>query len=439
MPAGGRQTSERNSWKDDADVVTTGKIFSDGVIDLVSSRDACRPRLLFWDGKRARVASRIQHHGVWYVAPQLHPSIGRVIRFPGDVNRSGSTTEFFADVVSLLQEYLALPRELAQQVALWMTSTWLADVVPSPPVLLISGPHMGRAIDLFQLLGCGSRRALSLTGINRTALVGLPMDLRPSLLINQPDLPQRMSRLLCACNHRGVNVPGKSGTVEEWVVSKAIFTGMAPSPGAWDVEALWISLPSAATGLRLDQQALARLAQDLQAKFQAFRLDWLSKAHEAGFSGSNLSFPESGLAQNLFTCVRHEPELIDLVNPLLCGLVEDAKVRQGLDPSLVVFEVLWEPAHQLPKLSVQKITEYLNLKLRIRGGRYEYSEEEVGWILKGHGFNRRRNGSGMVLRFSGDNTRLLHRLVRRFGLDLPELPGCADCAGPNTMVAQESV
>ena len=439
MPAHGRQTSERNSRKNDADVVTAGKIFSDGVIDLVSSRDACRPRLLFWDGKRARVASRIQRDGVWYVAPQLHPSIGRAIRFPGDINRSGSAVEFFADVVSLLEEYLALPRELAQQVTLWVASTWLADVVPSPPVLLISGPQMGRAIDLFQLLGCGSRRALSLTGINRAALVGLPMDLHPCLLINQPDLSQGMSRLLCACNHRGVNVPGKRGTIQEWVVSKAIFTGMAPSPRAWDGEALWISLPSAATGLPLDQQALARLAQNLQAKFLAFRLDWLYKTREGGISDGGLSFAESELAQTLFACVRHEPGLIEIVSPLLCGLVEDVKVRRDLDPNLVVLEVLWEPAHQLPELSVQKITEYLNLKVRIRGGSYEYSAEEVGWILKGHGFDRPRNGSGKVLRFSGDSTRLLHRLVRRFGLDLPELPGCADCAGPNTIVAQESV
>ncbi len=298
---------------------------------------------------------------------------------------------------------------------------------------------MGRAIDLFQLLACGSRRALSLTGINRAALVGLPMDLHPCLLINQPDLPQGMSRLLGACNHRGVNVPGKSGTIQEWVVSKAIFTGMAPSPRAWDGEALWISLPSAATGLPLDQQALARLAQDLQAKFLAFRLDWLYKTREGGISDRGLSFAESELAQSLFACVRHEPGLIEIVTPLLSGLVEDVKVRRDLDPNLVVLEVLWEPAHQLPELSVRKITEYLNLKVRIRGGSYEYSAEEVGWILKGHGFDRPRNGSGKVLRFSGDSTRLLHRLVRRFGLDLPELPGCADCAGPNTIVAQESV
>jgi hypothetical protein len=361
------------------------------------------------------------------------------MRLPDHLDQGESVVPLFAEVSALFQEYLALPRELAQQVTLWMTSTWLADVVPSPPVLLISGPHMGRAIDLFQLVGCGSRRALSLTGINRAALVGLPMDLRPSLLINQPDLPQGMSRLLRACNHRGVNVPGKSGTVQDWVVSKAIFTGMAPSPGAWDGEALWISLPSAETHLPLDQLALARLAQNLQAKFLAFRLDWLYKTREGGISDGGLSFAESELAQSLSACFRHEPELMEAMSPLFRGLVEEATARRSVEAAVVILEVLWQPAHQLPELSVQKITEYLNLKVRIRGGSYEYSAEEVGWMLRDHGFKRHRKGQGMVLRFSGEHTRLLHRLVRGLGLDLPELPGCADCAGPNTIVAQESV
>src|SRR4029077_16401890 len=108
-----------------------------------------------------------------------------------------SALELFTQVVGLCEEYLAFPRDLAQRVTLWMMSTWLADVLPNPPALLISGPRMGPAIDLFQLLTCGSRRALSIAGVSRAALAGLPMELRPSLLINQPHLSAGMSRLLC--------------------------------------------------------------------------------------------------------------------------------------------------------------------------------------------------------------------------------------------------
>jgi hypothetical protein len=130
---------------------------------------------------------------------------------------------------------------------------------------------------------------------------------------------------------------------------------------------------------------------------------------------------------------------METVTPTLCGLVDEAVDRRKLDPESVVLEVIWVPAHQLRELTLKKITEYLNFTLRTRGGCHEYSNEEVGWILKGHGFERHRNANGMILRFSGNNTRLLHRLVRTFGLDLPELPGCTDCTGQDTIVAHESV
>jgi len=296
---------------------------------------------------------------------------------------------------------------------------------------------MRRAVDLFKLLALGSRRALALTGINRAALVGLPTDLNLTLLISQRDLSWSLSQLLTAANYRGMHVPGKSGAVQDWAGSKAIFLGSTANPNDWSGEALWISLPVSETELPLvDEQERARIARNLQAKFLRFRLDWLWKAREAGVSVGRRPFPESELAQSLSVCAWYDTELMENVTPVLRGLVEEATTRRQLEAEIVVLEVLWEPAHQLPELSVKKITEYLNLRLRIRGGLYEYSTEEVGWILKGHGFDRRRNGSGMILRFSSDNIRLLHRLAQRFGLELPEQPGCANCSVPDTNVVQ---
>ena len=440
MPADRSKTSTRNSPTSDAVVITASRIFPDGVIDLVSSEDPCRPNLVFWDGNRAKIAPRVRHGDLWFQAPELRPSIGRTIRLPDRVGRSGSAPELFDELSALFQKYLGVPPDVAQQLAMWTASTWVSDRLASPPALIIVGPNMRRAVDLFQLLACGSRRALGLTGINRAALVGLPMDLVLTLLISQPDLSRSMSQLLTAANYRGMHVVGRSGTIQDWAGSKAIFLGRAASPNPWSGEGLWISLPVSETELPLlDEQTRARIALDLQAKFLRFRLDWLSKARDADLSVGRRPFPGTELAQSLSACAWYEPQLMETVTPVLRGLVEEATARRKLEAEIVVLEVLWEPAHQLPELSVKKITEYLNLKLRIRGARYEYSAEEVGWILRGHGFERRRNGNGMVLRFSGDNTQLLHWLVRRFGLDLPELPGCADCVGPDTIVAQESV
>ena len=182
---------------------------------------------------------------------------------------------------------------------------------------------------------------------------------------------------------------GRSGAIQDWAGSKAIFLGSAASPNTWNGEGLWISLPADRTGLPLDQQARARIAQDLQAKFPDFAWTGCGRHGTPMCRLAEGLFQESELAQSLSACARHEPELMETVTPLLRGLVEEATTRRKLEAEIVVLEVLWDPAHQLPELSVRKITEYLNLRLRIRGGRYEYSEEEVGWILKGHGFDRR--------------------------------------------------
>ena len=46
------------------------------------------------------------------------------------------------------------------------------------------------------------------------------------------------------------------------------------------------------------------------------------------------------------------------------------------------------------------------------------------------GFERVRGADGKLVRFSGEHEELLHRLVRRAGLDFPIVPGCPLCAAP---------
>jgi hypothetical protein len=99
-----------------------------------------------------------------------------------------------ADVSALSQQVSGFPLDVAQQITMWQASTWVSDQLSSPPALIVVGPNMRRAVDLFQLLACGSRRALALTGINRAALVGLPTDLNLTLLIAQPDLSRNLYR-----------------------------------------------------------------------------------------------------------------------------------------------------------------------------------------------------------------------------------------------------
>ena len=168
------------------------------------------------------------------------------------------------------------------------------------------------------------------------------------VLINQPSLPHKLWQFCCASNHRGVLVPGKGGSVLDCVGSKAVFLGLESGANILFGEALRISLPPAQAALRmLDEPGMHGLAQRFQPRFEAYRLAWLTKEEEAGYRC--LSFAGSELAQNLFACVRHEPDLILKITPLLDSQQEEAMTRRRLDPSFVILEVIWCPAHQGPK------------------------------------------------------------------------------------------
>jgi len=83
---------------------------------------------------------------------------------------------------------------------------------------------------------------------------------------------------------------------------------------------------------------------------------------------------------------------------------------------------------------VTEIAELLSVRLRTRGSQHEYSPVEVGWILSHYGFDRPRNKHGKLGTFSGENTSLLHRLVRTLGLNLEKVQGCSHCTGSEPVV-----
>jgi hypothetical protein len=55
------------------------------------------------------------------------------------------------------------------------------------------------------------------------------------------------------------------------------------------------------------------------------------------------------------------------------------------------------------------------------------------------GIPRRRNGKGMVVRFSLEVRRRVHFFVREFGLNLPRNENCPDCKESQADVVQEDV
>jgi hypothetical protein len=302
-------------------------VFPDGVIDLLASPDICRPNLVFWDGHRTTIRRQIQHGGVTYEAPELEPSVARAIWLPSSVTDVGSSDNLFAELANIFEEYLGIEPEMARGLSGWNATTWLADFLPNPPALAIWAPDMSTAMIFFDLLRCTARRALILTGVDRSVLRTLPMALHPTLVLNQPTLSRDLWELFRASNFRSVSVPGRGGTILSCAGSKAIHFGSSTAPGPPSGEAWRVSLPPLESGLPvLDEQAMGRLRR-FQERFQAYRLDRWKKGQGGGgrTAERNLLSAESEPAQSRCAYAQCDPELLRQVTPLLAAQQEEEK------------------------------------------------------------------------------------------------------------------
>jgi hypothetical protein len=409
---------------------TSSEVFPDGsAIELVGSASSDDLVLLHWDGERASIAPQIQHSGRLYRPIELHASIRRAIRLPSAVADYSPAGALFQEVAGLFICYVGVSPIEASKIAYWNATTWFADCLPNPPALAVSGLDLSHAINLFRLIRCVCRRGLILAEITRSALGSLPMELRPTVMVAQAELPHRIWSLWSASSHRGTFIPGKRGTVLDVVCSKAIFTGMnGTSP--WSDQTIHLSLPPAPADLpQLDDREQVRIAEKFQPRLLNYRLHHLPAVRESRFAGCQMKLATTELARNLMLCVPDETELAQGLGSLLQAQAEDRLQWRSSDPSLAIVEVLWirlqDPQGEI---GIGRLADLTNALLLSRGAGRTYSPEELGWKLRQMGISRHKGRDSMVVRFSRETSLRVHKLAQGFGLNLSPHPNtCMDC------------
>ena len=431
-------TVSNNSEAEGRVIATSSVVFSDGsLIELVASANDGKPALLFFNGKRVRIAPQIHHLGQLYQPLKLDRSLRQAIRLPSAARTYGSTKALFGGIANLFERYIGLSAPEAAMVTAWTATTWFPDCLSSPPTLVVSGPDMSHAMTFFRLLGCVCRRALILAEFSRSSFRSLPMALHPTLLVNQPYLARTMMSLLCASNYRGLFVPGNRGTVLDIACSKAVYWGMEGGADLWDDTALHLALPPARSGLPpLGAREQDDIANLLQPQMLMYRCCTFPRVREPRPAAGRPTFPNSEMARNLAACIQGEPDFAQTVIPLLQRQEQDALARRSCDVNSAVVEVIWAQSHEAKEIAVSHITELTNTLLRCRGEILVYSGQEIGWKLKNLGFYRHRNGGGMVLRFSRETRILVHQLARHYSLTMSAIDGCGDCAPPQVAATQ---
>ncbi len=402
-------------------VTSAGEIFSDGtMIESISSSTAGeRPDLLLWNGKKATAGSSVEHHGLVYQAPELKSSVYRALRLPSGISEYGSARGLLTGITDVFQRYLDLPGEEAGLLSCFAMSTWMADCLPTAPSLAISGPLEELGIASLRLLSCVCRHSLMLAEITRGGLRSLPMQLGPTLLINQPDLKPALQLLFRASSHRGQHLFGNGGEFVDLYGPKAISCRNDADVDNLGDGVIHISAaPSRLQLSRLDEQVLNELAESFQPRLLMYRLKNTGKERTPQVDVSAFTLASQQLARSVALCFPDDSELANEAVKLLLPQDDEIRGRRFRDVSRAIVEILCAIARQGKQREVQvdELAKDVNTLLRSRGETLWYSPEQIGWKLKSLSIGRHSTSSGRQILLDRDTNETLQRLAQLYDL-----------------------
>lgn len=410
---------------------TFGEVFSDGTLLELAADSSGKLGLLYWDGQRAKMQSRFRRGGQTYVPVSVNAGTLHAIRFPDQLKDYGSTGLLFGKVVDVLERYCSLPERDLTLVGHWVLSSWFPDALPVAPTVLISGPSPAYVSRFLRLLKCLCRRGLRLAELNAAGLCALPLELRPTLLVEQTSLTPSMRGLFRASSMPGVYIT-RSGDFLDLHGAKALFSAGNGFDGVMTEGALHIAVVPAESGTaNLTEQSEHEIAAEFQALLLSYRL-----RNRLAVSQSTFDVPEftpglRDLARSLGAAIVDDPELAGRVASLLAPQDADARARRTVLPEVAILTVGLALVHEaeLKQMLVKDLAGLVNAALRAEGEIIEYSPEEVGWRLPRLGIYTRRIAGGRGIRFDREFSRSVHDLARKYEVEMrPGSRTCPDCA-----------
>jgi hypothetical protein len=402
-------------------VYTAGATLPDGsIVELASIGDALG--LLLWKDEQLLLSPEIDHNGCRYLPLILSASVQQRMGFPRSVSDFGTSRQLLQKIGRLFEIYIGLsPAQIPISTA-WVLSTWFPECWWRVPDLVITGWNMDMAVTFFRLLACLTRHALILAGVERETLRSLPMQVCPTLLINQPEISPRVLEFFRNSNYRDIVVPGPGGSVCAIAGSKAIFLGT----NAAENTCFHISLPAAQSCRSpLTDCDCHHIANEFQPQLLMYKLRYFSRVFQNTASTPMLAGSQLAPLQ---ACIQDDEEFAARVAAMVDSREQEARARRARKPEVAMVEVLWAPSHKSKELKIKQITKFVNVLLRTRGETLQYNEIEIGSLLGNFGLPRHRNGSGMVLRFSREICQRLHDLAIEFGLTVEKIQGCGMCS-----------
>ena len=403
---------------------TAGGEVAEGILlELVASETGQKLELLSFDGEKVFRDSAKNVLTNSYRPIAISTSLLRAIYFPTKAAESAKDDELVSAMVGTLRPYAEVQESILYGIAVWCTTTWLADFLAAPIALLVSG-DFSHAMSLFAGLRLCSRRALALAEVDRASLPKLPWQILPTLLVNAATCSPKMLATLQHTNVPGFVMAGPRSSVLNLAAPRAIYVADAPEDAPTE-NAVRVHLPPRRSqGPCIRAYDLREQTSNLQSAALAYRLHfWWD--HRGSAAPPRPVCPS--VRDVLFSAIPNQDPHQKRLLPFLEDQENGVRDRALVDPDRALVEVLWGPAHECKELPVGNITERLNALLRSRGENKVFNSVEVGFRLRNLDIERRRGQNCKLVTVNREMIGRLHDLAARFGLQLSNHESCGTC------------
>jgi hypothetical protein len=424
------------AWNDSADPggprPTAEEVFSRGrMLEVVSGTEAGKLTLLLWTGRRARMADEFEVGGRVYVPVRLDSATVEAIRFPGRAANYGTTAQLFERILDVVNTSFNLPARELRIITYWALASWFPDVLPTSPVLIISGPSPAEVRLFLRLLRALCRRGVLLTEVNPGGFVALPLWLRPTVLVDQTRITAPLRGLLRAASGSGAYFT-KSGDFLNLRCGLAVYSVENDIDTELTEGLLRINVaPGTERANLLDERVEIQIATEFQPQLLQYRLANYEAVRESTFDAPGFTTGLRQLARALGASVVGDTELQSAIVPLLSRQDEGIRARLTTLPEYGIITVLLSYIHEGREsvIPVKVFTDFVNTALRANGEIFDYSPEQIGRRLAAMQLYSGRTSGGMAIRLTRQVSRIAHDLKPRYGVTTTpaDFPGCPDC------------
>lgn len=141
-------------------IETGGEFLPDGSsISLVRDSNTDCLKILIAGGTNDVTDSMVEYAGRTYVPPDLSEPFQSAIVFPEQSRDFASTAALFTGTKESIMDF-GLPEQAVLIAVYFLLSSWLVEILPAAPFLLISGPRAQASL-LLALVSCLVTRALT--------------------------------------------------------------------------------------------------------------------------------------------------------------------------------------------------------------------------------------------------------------------------------------